>query len=162
MPVVFTVCCHQLPCIDRRLYSRSRDIQDYQTNQFTHQITSMMCSACEAGYTHNSESADYSSTILLWRICFFEKFFIICSIVIFYIFHFTPLSSCFVWCLKWWYMSFIISEVGQSYCNTTWDDVSCWPTTLAGTFATVHCPSGVDQIDVTREYLPHIIDTTGS
>ncbi|KAL5007775.1 hypothetical protein ScPMuIL_016581 [Solemya velum] len=47
-------------------------------------------------------------------------------------------------------MSFIISEVGQSYCNTTWDDVSCWPTTLAGTFATVHCPSGVDQIDVTQ------------
>lgn len=50
------------------------------------------------------------------------------------------------------YICFIVfSEDGFSYCNTTWDDVSCWPTTLAGTFATVHCPKGVDQIDVTRK-----------
>ncbi|XP_013399024.1 corticotropin-releasing factor receptor 1 isoform X1 [Lingula anatina] len=29
---------------------------------------------------------------------------------------------------------------GQIYCNSTWNTLSCWPTTLAGTLAVIQCP----------------------
>ena len=39
---------------------------------------------------------------------------------------------------------FDFSDSGQLYCNSTWDTVSCWPTTLAGHVAVLSCPDEVD------------------
>ena len=40
----------------------------------------------------------------------------------------------------------LFAEAGQLYCNSTWDTVSCWPTTLAGRLAVLPCPSEVDGV----------------
>lgn len=36
------------------------------------------------------------------------------------------------------------TEAGQTYCNSTWNTVSCWPTTIAGTVATISCPDKLE------------------
>ena len=40
----------------------------------------------------------------------------------------------------------LFAEAEQLYCNSTWDTVSCWPTTLAGRLAVLPCPSEVDGV----------------
>ena len=45
---------------------------------------------------------------------------------------------------------FLVEE-GQIYCNSTWNTVSCWPTTLAGHTASIPCP---------EEFGNHRWDTT--
>ncbi|XP_064647297.1 corticotropin-releasing factor receptor 1-like isoform X2 [Lineus longissimus] len=35
----------------------------------------------------------------------------------------------------------IIKDLGQTYCNSTFDTVTCWPTTLGGHTASVACPN---------------------
>jgi hypothetical protein len=34
----------------------------------------------------------------------------------------------------------IFSGIGRAYCNSTYDTVTCWPTTLGGQNATMSCP----------------------
>lgn len=35
---------------------------------------------------------------------------------------------------------------GQLYCNSSWDSVTCWPTTAAGSLAEVSCPERVETV----------------
>lgn len=39
---------------------------------------------------------------------------------------------------------------GNSYCNMTWDGLSCWPATLAGQFAVIQCPKDMHGVDHTQ------------
>ncbi len=49
--------------------------------------------------------------------------------------------------------NFSLTDSEQLYCNSTWDTVSCWPTTLAGHVAVLSCPYEVDgfQYDTTSK-----------
>ena len=42
---------------------------------------------------------------------------------------------------------------GKLYCNSSWDEYSCWPRTLAGTFAIIPCPGYLPGIDDSGIYL---------
>ena len=35
------------------------------------------------------------------------------------------------------------------YCNITWDGISCWPATKAGTVAVKPCPDYINRLDPT-------------
>lgn len=37
--------------------------------------------------------------------------------------------------------------VGEKYCPAFWDDIFCWPPTLAGTLAVTSCPKYVVGLD---------------
>lgn len=39
------------------------------------------------------------------------------------------------------------NDDGQLYCNSSWDNFSCWPRTLAGTSASIPCPGYLDGIN---------------
>lgn len=39
---------------------------------------------------------------------------------------------------------------GNSYCNITWDGLSCWPATLAGEISLIQCPRGMEGVDHTQ------------
>ena len=41
---------------------------------------------------------------------------------------------------------YLLPDDGNIYCNSTWDTVSCWPTTLAGQLAQLACPTEFDGI----------------
>ncbi|XP_045168245.2 corticotropin-releasing factor receptor 2-like isoform X2 [Mercenaria mercenaria] len=41
-----------------------------------------------------------------------------------------------------------LPDDGQLYCNSSWDNFSCWPRTLAGTSASIPCPGYLDGINV--------------
>ncbi|KAK6166197.1 hypothetical protein SNE40_022952 [Patella caerulea] len=43
-----------------------------------------------------------------------------------------------------------VRDTGVNYCNSTWDDFSCWPTSIAGTFSIIPCPHGLDGVDSTK------------
>ncbi|CAG2188141.1 CRHR2 [Mytilus edulis] len=39
---------------------------------------------------------------------------------------------------------------GNSYCNMTWDGLSCWPASLVGEFAIIQCPQDMQGVDSTQ------------
>ncbi|XP_076094431.1 corticotropin-releasing factor receptor 2-like isoform X2 [Mytilus galloprovincialis] len=39
---------------------------------------------------------------------------------------------------------------GNSYCNMTWDGLSCWPASLVGEFAIIQCPQNMQGVDSTQ------------
>ena len=45
-------------------------------------------------------------------------------------------------------VSCCVSDSDLSYCNSTWDTVSCWPTTLAGHLAVLSCPLSYDGVAI--------------
>ena len=47
-----------------------------------------------------------------------------------------------------------LTDAGQLYCNSTWDTVSCWPTTPAGHLAVLACPPKFEDVllDPNGEY----------
>ncbi|CAH1788138.1 unnamed protein product [Owenia fusiformis] len=42
------------------------------------------------------------------------------------------------------------TEEGQVYCNSSWDSVTCWPTTLGGQLATAPCPPTSEEYSVVK------------
>ncbi|ELU10073.1 hypothetical protein CAPTEDRAFT_93223 [Capitella teleta] len=40
----------------------------------------------------------------------------------------------------------MFTDAGQLYCNSTWDTVSCWPTTPAGQLAVLTCPPRFEEV----------------
>lgn len=44
------------------------------------------------------------------------------------------------------------------YCKGTWDGWLCWPDTQAGQYTFAQCPDFIAGFDVTRKYLPHLVN----
>lgn len=58
-------------------------------------------------------------------------------------------------CLENARQDYISLDDGKLYCNSSWDEYSCWPRTLAGTFAIIPCPGylpGIDDSDNATKY----------
>ena len=45
-----------------------------------------------------------------------------------------------------------LTELSSSYCNITWDTVTCWPETLSNQTAVLPCPQGILGTDPTSKF----------
>lgn len=47
----------------------------------------------------------------------------------------------------------LLSDTGEIYCNTSWDQASCWPRTPANTSVSIPCPSYLPGINASSKYM---------